>query len=336
VEPSDQFLDLLRRDGLAKATDTRLIPLSGGVSSEIYLVEDGDDRYVVKRALAKLKVKDDWFADVRRNASEYRFIQHVSKFLPNAVPRPRAVHDAAGYFAMEFLGEGFENWKQLLLTQRCDVAHAKAAGELLASLQQNTWHDELVRSDFETTENFRQLRIEPYLLTTADRNPDLAGPLREEAQRLENTCECLVHGDFSPKNILIHPSRMVLVDCEVAWFGDPSFDPAFLLSHLLLKALLHAPKEVGIAEMVTAFWDRFSTSPANQSDAAFESRIVRLMLMLMLARVEGKSKVEYLEPSKANIVRVFVRRALAEEQTSLKSVMSMWNATLFDPARKPS
>src|ERR1700733_2183873 len=109
---SDSFLELLRRDGLVRGAEARLTPLTGGVSCEIYLVEDGAERFVVKRALPKLKVQAEWFADVGRNRYEREYIRYVARFLPGAVPTLRPTPAPADYFAMEFLGGEFQNWKQ--------------------------------------------------------------------------------------------------------------------------------------------------------------------------------------------------------------------------------
>src|SRR4051812_39342837 len=113
-EPAE-FLQLLQCDGVVRHADARLVPLVGGVSCEIYLVEDGEERFVVKRALAKLRVQAEWFADVCRNRYEREFICYVARFLPAAVPALRGGGMSGNYFAMEYLGGEFRNWKQLLL-----------------------------------------------------------------------------------------------------------------------------------------------------------------------------------------------------------------------------
>ena len=113
--PPADFLELLRRDGVVQSPNATLTPLTGGISSEIYRVDDGNDVFVVKRALAKLKVRDDWFADVGRNRYERAFIEYVGAFLPGAVPALRHGSDEHGYFTMEYLAPEFANWKQLLL-----------------------------------------------------------------------------------------------------------------------------------------------------------------------------------------------------------------------------
>src|SRR5262249_35175669 len=149
---------------------------------------------------------------------------------------------------------------------------------------------------------FDQLRIEPYLLTTGRRHPQLEDLFRAEAQRLGATRECLVHGDFSPKNILIGVDRLVVLDCEAAWYGDPAFDICFMLTHLFLKALLHAGAADSL-QLIRTFRQEYIRVAGRTT---LEDRVPRLLLMLLLARVDGKSPVEYLEEPQRAFVRDFV------------------------------
>ncbi|MCA9062793.1 MAG: aminoglycoside phosphotransferase family protein [Planctomycetaceae bacterium] len=319
TEPS--FLQLLRDNGVVREPNATLTPLSGGVSSDICLVEDGNDRFVVKRALPKLKVAADWFADVNRNRYEWEFIRYVAGFQPDVVPSLRHWSAEHGYFAMEFLGAEFQNWKHLLLAGVADRKWARRAGSLLATIHRQSTGDSSVRSLFQTTPNFFQLRIEPYLLATAERHPELRSCFQSEARRLAETEECLVHGDFSPKNILISHDRMVLLDCEVAWYGDPAFDIAFMLNHFLLKALLHAPRDAGLRAMVESFRNGYQEVRSSQETM---HRLPRLLLLLMLARVDGKSPVEYLNPLQQNAVRSFVMQQFESQQGSLTALTDAW------------
>jgi aminoglycoside phosphotransferase (APT) family kinase protein len=327
MNASDDFLHLLRQEGIVRAPNARLVPLSGGVSCEICLVEDGAEKFVVKRALAKLKVQADWFADVSRNRHEWEFIQYVSRFLPQAVPALRH-HSAAGnYFAMEYLGDGFENWKHRLLAGPAEPARAAQAGNLLGQIHRHSTGDPEARRLFDTTTNFFQLRIEPYLLATGAKPAHAAlRPLFEaEAARLGAARECLVHGDFSPKNILVKEERMVLLDCEVAWYGDPAFDLAFMLNHFFLKGLRLAPRDGGFRALAGAFWEAYQQArPAPELDL----RVGRLLLMLLLARVDGKSPVEYLDAGRQDFVRQFVRRELHGQDVSLRQVTHEWFTNL--------
>lgn len=322
----EELLAKLRHDGLVTGAEATLTPLSGGVSSDIFRVDDGGRTFVVKQALKKLKVREDWFADESRNLHERAYLEYVVAFLPSAVPRILGGASGAGYFAMEYLGEGFANWKQLLLDGKCDPRHAELAAALMSEIHRRSAGDPAAARTFDTTENFRQLRIDPYLRSAAKRHPALQPVIEAEARRLETSRVCLVHGDFSPKNILIRDDRMVLLDCEVAWFGDPAFDVAFLLNHFFLKALHHAPADPGLAALIAAFWARYFETDA---DAALMERSTHLLLMLMLARVDGKSPAEYLNSGESKqFVRDFVYEHLQAAHFDLKALMRSWFSRL--------
>jgi aminoglycoside phosphotransferase (APT) family kinase protein len=321
MNESDAFLALLRRDGVVHSPDARLTPLSGGVSCEIYLVEDGAEKFVAKRALAKLKVKADWHADVNRNRHEWEYIRYVARFLPEVVPVLRHCSATDNYFTMEHLNSRFLNWKHLLLAGQANAAHARNAGRVLAQIHGHSTGDAAAMRLFDTTPVFLQLRIEPFLLTAGAKHPALRPLFEAEAARLAATRECLVHGDFSPKNILINGDHLVVLDCEVAWYGDPAFDLAFLMTHLCLKALRHAPREVGMRLMPGEFWSAYQ---AGRPSPEIESRVGRLLLMLMLARVDGKSPVEYLDTARQQFIRAFVGEQLPAGNFSLHDIADAW------------
>src|ERR1035441_2117170 len=132
------FLEVLRRNGHVQDPQARLVPLSGGVSSEIYLVEDGARKFVVKRALAKWNVKDDWFVDVGRNRSERDYMECVGRMMPGTVPQLVFSSPDGAYFGMEYLGEDFLNWKQVLLEGKFSAIHADAAGRMLGEIHRWT------------------------------------------------------------------------------------------------------------------------------------------------------------------------------------------------------
>jgi aminoglycoside phosphotransferase (APT) family kinase protein len=320
---AEAFLEQLRRDPFVRDAAARLTPLSGGVSSDIYLVDDGGKRFVVKRALARLKVMENWTANVSRNAAERDYIECVGEFLPQAVPRVLFENPQAGYFGMEYLDEGFVNWKTILLQGECKPAHAQMAGNILGEIHRQTARREDLRKRFDTTANFRELRTSPYLLTTARKNPEFLHLFTAEIERLEGTRECLVHGDFSPKNVLIRGDRMVLLDCEVAWYGDPAFDIAFLLNHFFLKGLYHAPRRLALFKMVDVFWRSYE-SAGQSGDCQLELRVTRLLPMLLLSRVDGKSPVEYLDSARKEFVRGFVREQMRSDSGRLDFLAGRW------------
>lgn len=303
-------------DWLDATGPARVTPLTGGVSSDIVLIETAHRRLVVKSALAKLKVRDDWFADVSRNRVEQDYFQYAASIVPDSVPHILGGDAADGWFAMEYLGDGLENWKTALLAEKIDPAVARRAGEVLGRLHAASWDDPAARDRFDTLDNFHALRIEPYLLTSAERVPQAAAFLRAEAGQLAATRLALVHGDFSPKNLLTGPDRLVILDAECGWFGDPAFDTAFLLTHLHLKALLHP----AAAALVPAFWSAYAGAVGKE----LESRTIRLLLCLLLARVHGKSPVEYLDESRRDFVSRFVLAHLAQPPDRLDAFTAAW------------
>jgi aminoglycoside phosphotransferase (APT) family kinase protein len=213
---------------------------------------------------------------------------------------------------MEYLGTGFSNWKQQMLAGVCEASTAGQIGSMLGIIHKRSADDAEARDTFATLKDFEQLRIDPYLLATAKKHPELAGLFREEADRLRASRRVLTHGDFSPKNILVSKDRLVLVDCEVAWFGDPAFDVAFGLNHLLLKSVARPHYADQLRSMARSFWTSYQKAAG--SVGGTETEVARLLLMLMLARIDGKSPVEYLDESQRQHVRKFAMNRLAKAQ----------------------
>ncbi len=329
---STELIARLRSAGLATGSEVRLTPLGGGVSSDIHLVETKGGCFVVKRALPKLRVRDEWFADVSRNRVERDWFEYARGVAPESVPRILAADPEAGWFAMEYVGGGAVTWKARLLAGDARPEDARRAGVLLGRLHRSSWADQAMRGRFSTLPNFHALRIAPYLLTTAERVPAVAAELRDEARRLEHSDQALVHGDYSPKNLLVSGDRVTVLDAEVAWFGDPAFDVAFLLTHLHLKALLHASRPDPILALIPTFWSAYQDALGTGRDERLEERTARLLLCLLLARVHGKSPVEYLTaPSQREVVTEFCCRHLPRPPRELAAMTSAWRQFIISP-----
>jgi len=308
--------------GLAEdAEETRWTPLAGGVSSDIWRVETKDKAFCVKRALPQLKVESDWRVPVGRNAYEWDYLQVVDAIAPGHVPRPMAHDPGRGLFAMAWLPpENYPLWKSELLAGRVDVAAAAAVGKLLGSIHAASARDETLIDRFATDDLFHQIRIDPYLLAIARKHVDFQGVLTALARRTAATRSVLVHGDVSPKNILLGPNGPVLLDAECAWFGDPAFDLAFCLNHLLIKRRMIP----GAKEALGASFDRLADGYLQlvdwESRDDLEVRAATLLPALALARVDGKSPLEYLDESQREHLRRDCLTALAVPPLSLAHV----------------
>lgn len=306
----------------------QMTPLTGGVSSDIWRVEVADGRTLcVKRALPKLKVAADWQAPVSRNAYEWAWIQFARAVLPQAVPEPLAHDEAIGMFAMGYLDPASHPvWKQQLLAGIIDVELAGQVGRAVGQLHQASAHRADLATRFDTGEHFHALRLEPYLVTTAVRHPALSPTLQALVHRTAHHRTALVHGDVSPKNILAGPQGPVLLDAECAWYGDPAFDVAFCLNHLLLKQVVVPHRSAELHAAFEAWVDAYFRSASFESRADLESRCVQLLPALMLARVDGKSPVEYITTElDRDRVRAFAIPRVISPPNTLRELSRAWS-----------
>jgi len=331
MQPPSEIVHPLRRLGLIAEGETPgFVPLPGGVSSDIWRVELARGPVCVKRALARLKVTDDWRVPVERNAHEVAWMQTAAAIVPEAVPAVLG-HDAeAGLFVMEYLDPArFPSWKDELREGRTDPAVAREVGRRIARIHAGTAGDPDIAARFANDELFRAIRLEPYLETAAQRHPDRAEALLDLAETTAAAKRALVHGDVSPKNILLCPRGPLFLDAECAWYGDPAFDLAFCLNHFLLKCLWRPASAKAYLDCYSAMAEAYRAGVAWEPPDALERRAARLLPGLFLARVDGKSPVEYLtaEADKERVRRVG-RALLADPVDTLAELRAAWQEEL--------
>ena len=332
---SDRPLDILnalRAGGLVGADkEPAFTPLAGGVSSDIWRVDTAQQgRICVKRALSKLKVEDDWYAPVERNAYEVAWMRTAGAIEPGAAPEVLMHDEASGLFAMPFLDErAYPLWKAQLRDGHADAADAAEVGRRLGRIHAATADDPEVPARFATDEIFHAIRLEPYLLATAARHDDVAGRLGELAEVTAANRVALVHGDVSPKNILIGPEGPVFLDAECAWFGDPAFDVAFCLNHLLLKCLWTPNARPGFLACFEALCEGYVTETTAMADHEIMRRTAHLLPGLFLARVDGKSPVEYVhDETDKDLIRETAKLFLTAPPDHPIEVCQYWHARL--------
>ncbi|HEY5638050.1 MAG TPA: aminoglycoside phosphotransferase family protein [Burkholderiales bacterium] len=326
----ERVFAFLRASGLAGAQEQpRAEALTGGVSSDIWRIELARGPVCVKRALARLRVAQVWEAPVERNVFERRWMQAAAAIVPGIAPAVLA-HDDTALFAMEFLDPAaYPLWKAELHAGRAEPAFATHLGTSLARIHAATAGDARVAADFATDANFHAIRLEPYLLATAGVHPDRADALEALAARTAATRLALVHGDVSPKNILVGPNGPVLLDAECAWYGDPAFDLAFCANHLLLKCLWTPPASEAFLACFKSLAEAYLAGVDWEPPAELEARAASLLPGLMLARVDGKSPVEYLTQARqTDCVRKVSRALLAAPPARLDAVADAWRKEL--------
>jgi aminoglycoside phosphotransferase (APT) family kinase protein len=301
--------------GLASAQEpVRLVPLSGGVSSDIWRADLAGRTVCVKRARPRLKVAALWEAPVERNHYEAEYMRLAAELAPGLTPRLLAEDESRGLLVMEFLDPAdWRVWKEELRDGRVDLDAAVAVARGVAALHAGTADRADVAARFPTDAFFQDLRLDPYLAEAGRRHVDLAPQLEAVIAVTAATRRVLVHGDVSPKNVLVGAGGVRLLDAECAWFGDPAFDLAFCLNHLILKAVWKPVHADHYRAAFAAFLDGYAAGVTWEGEAALRARTAVLLPGLFLARVDGKSPVEYLtdEPDRA-LVRRLARRFLRD------------------------
>jgi 5-methylthioribose kinase len=293
IEQHEGLVAYLRASGRIAADEVPTVrTLSGGVSNRTVLLERaGGEAWVLKQALPKLRVDVEWYCSpqrIHREAIGMRWLCRLAP--PGTITRFLFEDRTLNLLAMEAVAEPHENWKAMLLAGRLDTDHVEQFAFLLRAIHRNALsHIERLKQAFGDRSFFEALRLEPYYEYTATRVPQAREFLSRLAEETRARSETLVHGDYSPKNVLVRNGQLVLLDHEVAHLGDPAFDLGFSLAHLLSKAH-HLPRQrAEFANAALLYWQAY------EGERQLEQRAVCHTLACLLARVSGRSPLEYLD-----------------------------------------
>lgn len=304
--------------------------LTGGVSSDIWRIDLASGAICVKRALARLRVAADWHAPVERNRYEARWMQQANAAVPGAAPALLGQDAASGLLAMQYLPQAAHPlWKTQLRDGYADAAFAAAVGDRLGRIHAATACRPDLAGEFPTDAIFYDIRLEPYLVATGRAHPDLAPRFDALVAATQANKRALVHGDVSPKNILAGPDGPVFLDAECAWWGDPAFDLAFCLNHLLLKCLWTPHARSRFLHCFDALAAAYLPHVAWEPAADLQARAAHLLPGLFLARVDGKSPVEYITTdADRDRVRRVARALLRAPPDRLSDIRQAWTRDL--------
>ena len=344
--------------GTAEAGRARAALLGGGVSNMVVRVDvpevsgAGGRSLVLKQSLPRLRVAGEWYADRERICREWAAAEYLGSVLPpSSVPQVVDTDRGNWLFVMTAAPGDGVNWKEALLDGVVDVGVAAQVGSMLGIIHRRSAGAAGAGGagaippdlgEFADRRGFVQLRIDPYHRAAAAAHPELAAAIEAEAQRMLGQPRVLVHGDYSPKNIIVSSGgtgggngnsddggdgagAVFLLDFEVAHLGNPVFDLAFLLTHLTLKAIRRPQLAGEYNGAARAFWTGYQDAAGDNilgdggtgsegalpeggtlERALLERDTMRQLGALLLARVDGKSPVEYIvtEAQKAQVRRL--------------------------------
>jgi Ser/Thr protein kinase RdoA (MazF antagonist) len=316
----------LRRLGLVGADLPPMVPLTGGVSSEVWRVDLASGPVCVKRALPRLNVAAVWEAPVERSRFEVAWLAVANTVVP-AIGPPVLAHDDGGAIVLAYLDpDAYPVWKGRLRDGHADVRFAFAVGARLGRVHAATARRPSLARVFDNADVFRAMRLDPYLGELARVHPDLAGALAALGASFRRHSTALIHGDASPKNILAGPDGPVFLDSECAAWGDPAFDIGFAASHLLLKCHWNPAAASRLLACYDALLDGHRATFG--ASAALAARTARWTAACLLARVDGLSPVEYLDEPARRRTRRVARALVADRSAGTGEVRAAWAAAL--------
>ena len=292
--------------------------LAGGVSNRTVLVaRPNGEKWVLKQALEKLRVADDWFSSPDRILREAAGMAALQRITPSgSIPRLLFTDSDHYLLAMECVPEPHENWKTLLLAGHVETSHYEQFANLLASIHRGGIAPEF-REMFGDRSFFESLRMEPYYLASAARVPPARVFLEQLVEETRARRITLVHGDYSPKNILIHADRLILLDHEVIHFGDPAFDIGFSMAVLLSGAHHLKYARTALAAGAERYWKVYSGS----GGLAEEGASIRHSIGCLLARVAGRSPLEYLDEEERRRQQIAVLSVIAHPPRTMPELI---------------
>lgn len=325
ISRKDILEEYLRNKGImADCLNMYIRFFGGGVSGTVAFVSDGKRNLIVKQALSKLKVKDDWKCDPKRMKVEFEAQEIYSKLAPESVPKPILYDNENFIMVREAAAEDCCMWKSNLME---GIFNFKTADTVIRTLL--TVHNKAaglaeVTEKFANNQYFYDLRISPYIQRVAEIYPELKTKAEMVSQKLLQERITLVHGDFSPKNILVTNDGICLLDFEVAHKGHPAFDLAFFFNHFILKAVKNKQWFPVYLNMLQCMLSCYFSEVVCMDREKLLADMLELLPFMLLARIDGKSPAEYItSENDKGIIRDLAGRMFRERMRGIEEITEM-------------
>jgi 5-methylthioribose kinase len=327
---ADNALQYLREKGWLTSGPGQVTPLGGGVSNIVLRIETPERAFVLKQSRPQLRTRDAWFSDLDRVYREQEVMQLLHPLLPpTTVPEVLFVDRPNFVFVMSHAPEAARVWKESLLSGKIDLTLGERVGTVLGFMHEHTALDHRMVEPFRDHTAYVQLRVDPFYRRVQERRPEVAAAIAPILDRMLTVKEALCHGDYTPKNILVHTRGFTLVDYETAHFGDPTMDLGLCLAHLILKAFHRPAGRPGYLQLTRSFWRGYNQSIKWAPKHEWQAHGIQHFAVCLLARIDGTSPVDYLpEEPKREAVRRLSRHILWDGPTLWEDVLDMVNAEL--------
>lgn len=310
---AENIIDYLRGQGWIGNEPAQAEVMSGGVSNFVVRVTTPKLCFVLKQSRSQLRTRDPWFSDLDRIWREQEVMQALHPYLDDHVPRVLHVDRPNYVYTMSSAPLEAQVWKAKLLAGEVEPALGCEVGRVLGRMHQCSADRASAFAAFGDHSVYVQLRVDPFYRRVQERRPEVAAAIEPIIHDMLSIKEALCHGDYTPKNMLVHDGAFTLVDYETAHFGDPTMDLGLFLAHLWLKAVRAPKRTLDFANLMDAFWRGYCQEVTFQRHVELERRAVRHFGVCLLARVDGTSPVDYLpDERQREIVRRTARTILLD------------------------
>lgn len=299
---------------------------NGGVSGIVVFVNRPQKKpLIVKQALAQLKVAETWECDPSRIKVEYDSNQIYHELMPENAPEVYFYDEKNYIYGREAVPEGCSMWKEDLMSGFIDFEVARKSIETLNVVHSKCAGNSKIAERFSDKSIFYNLRINPYIEFSVQRHPELKSDADRVIREMTQTSITLVHGDYSPKNIMVQDRAISVLDYEVACCGHPAFDLAFFFNHMILKSVKFPQFSDTFLNLLQYMYRIYFSNVTFMDKDELEDCTVRTLALLMIARVDGKSPVEYLvgDEKKQEQVRQIAFQILKEKTGKIPDVIQI-------------
>ena len=301
--------------------------LAGGVSSEVYHVRTNKNNYCIKRSLKRLLVKKKWIANTNRIKFEYLWLKHCQNILKRNIPNTYEFNDKKKYIVMEYLKTSqYKTLKQLYFKRIININTIKLISKHLYKIHSNSSNYKTKKTFEGNYKNFYDLRLDPYFNEVGRVYPKYKEYIKKINENYIKNSSTLVHGDFSPKNILVDKNKIIYLDAECCNFGDPVFDLVFFTNHLLIKSIFFKDKSQEFIKLYVSFYKEYLSNLSTKNFNSYIDRIIKMTPIMLLSRIDGKSPVEYIiKENIKNIIRKKSFLLLDGKINSLNDIIKVIN-----------
>ena len=314
-------------DSINKEKIIKYKKLEGGVSSEVYHVKTNKNEYCIKRSLRKLLVKKKWIANTNRIKFEYYWLNHCRNILNKNIPKTYEFNNKKKYIVMEYLNNSkYKTLKELYFKKIVKLSTIRSISKHLYKIHSKSNNYKTKKIFQGNNNNFNDLRLDPYFNEVGRVYPKYKEYIKDLNENYLINSSTLVHGDFSPKNILIGKNKIIYLDAECCNFGDPVFDLVFFTNHLLLKSIFFKDKSQEFIKLYVSFYKEYLRNLSTENFNSYIDRIIKMTPVMLLSRVDGKSPVEYI--NKENIKNIIRKKSfllLDSKINSLNDIIKIIN-----------